>query len=175
MIKILKGDILKMTDKFDVIVHGCNCFKTMGAGIALSIKTKFPEAFECDKDFNTNTPDLRLGKISYTKTSIPIIVNAYTQYGYKRKAGEVLADYDAIRSSMIEIKKQFSGKKIGMPKIGAGLAGGDWEIIEDIIVTELQNEDVTIVIYDDKKLLLNLNTSNNKRLDDLLLDFTKNE
>jgi O-acetyl-ADP-ribose deacetylase (regulator of RNase III) len=44
------------------------------------------------------------------------------------------------------MKQRFSGKH-GMPKIGAGLAGGDWELIESIIDEELSGESVTIVNY----------------------------
>ena len=40
----------------------------------------------------------------------------------------------------------FSGKHIGLPKIGAGLAGGDWNIIKKIIQTELKDCKVTVVI-----------------------------
>ena len=34
---IVKGDLIKSAKEgqFDVIIHGCNCFNTMGAGIAL--------------------------------------------------------------------------------------------------------------------------------------------
>ena len=40
--KIIKGDLIKLAlqGEFDVIVHGCNCFCTMGAGIAKSIKPR---------------------------------------------------------------------------------------------------------------------------------------
>jgi O-acetyl-ADP-ribose deacetylase (regulator of RNase III) len=41
----------------------------------------------------------------------------------------------------------FKGKHIGMPKIGAGLAGGDWKFIQQIIVRELKDCIVTVVIY----------------------------
>ena len=44
--KIVKGDLLQMgkDGTFDIILHGCNCFNTMGAGIAAQIATKFPDA-----------------------------------------------------------------------------------------------------------------------------------
>jgi O-acetyl-ADP-ribose deacetylase (regulator of RNase III) len=48
--KVVTGDLLKLAleGHFDVIVHGCNCQCAMGAGIALSIKNQFPEAYEAD-------------------------------------------------------------------------------------------------------------------------------
>jgi O-acetyl-ADP-ribose deacetylase (regulator of RNase III) len=73
------------------------------------------------------------------------VVNAYTQYDY-RGAG-VRADYDAIKSCMMWIKRTYEGKRIGLPLIGAGLAKGDWATIEHIIASELHGEDVKIVKF----------------------------
>ena len=39
------------------------------------------------------------------------------------------------------------GLKFGFPYIGAGLAGGDWEIIKSIIEEEMKGEDITFVKY----------------------------
>lgn len=71
------------------------------------------------------------------------VVNAYTQYHYRGEG--VLADYDAIRSAFRQIKRQFAGKRIGYPRIGAGLARGDWRVIAQIIDEELAGEDHTLV------------------------------
>lgn len=50
MMKTVHGNLIKMAleGKFDVIIHGCNCFNTFGAGIALQIKRIFPDAYEAD-------------------------------------------------------------------------------------------------------------------------------
>lgn len=146
----MSGDLIKlaMDGEFDVIIHGCNCFCTMGAGIARSIKTQFPEAFQAD--LTTKKGDRsKLGDFSqatFVKNGHDIIViNAYTQFHYSGK--EVLADYDAIRNVFKKLKSQFPGKRFGFPLIGAGLAGGDWQVISEIIDQELQGEDFTLVKY----------------------------
>ncbi len=36
-----------------------------------------------------------------------------------------------------------------MPRIGAGLTGGNWEIIEGIIREELSAKDTSVTVYDD--------------------------
>ncbi len=145
MINEVYGDLVKDAEQFDVIAHGCNCFVTMGAGIAKDIKKKFPEAYEVDlatiKGDNT-----KLGTITFTKNTNPVIVNCYSQYRYGREKGVIYCNYDAIRSCMKKIKENFSGKKIGLPKMGCSLAGGDWAIVSKIIAEELGNENVTIVI-----------------------------
>ena len=48
MIKYIDGDLVKEAELFDVIAHCCNCFCTMGAGIAPQIKNKFPDAYVAD-------------------------------------------------------------------------------------------------------------------------------
>jgi O-acetyl-ADP-ribose deacetylase (regulator of RNase III) len=45
------------------------------------------------------------------------------------------------------MKQEFSGKRIGIPLIGAGLAGGDWNKIAAIIDEAMQGEDITLVRY----------------------------
>jgi len=78
------------------------------------------------------------------------VVNAYTQYGFGRNHSngtENPVDYDAVTMVMRKINHEFKGKHIGLPRIGAGLAGGDWNKIKGIILRELTDCDVTLVEY----------------------------
>jgi O-acetyl-ADP-ribose deacetylase (regulator of RNase III) len=45
------------------------------------------------------------------------------------------------------VKKKFSGQKIAYPKIGSGLARGNWKKIASIIDSQLAGEDHTLVEY----------------------------
>ncbi len=144
------GDLLRLAldGRFDVIVHGCNCQCAMGKGIALSIKQQFPEAYEAD--LRTPKGDrAKLGSTSVAEIERPsarfTVVNAYTQYHWRGEG--VMADYDAIRAAFRSIKQQFDGRRIGYPKIGAGLAKGDWTTIAAIIDQELAGEDHTLVEF----------------------------
>lgn len=148
--KIVSGDLIHLAKngEFDLIVHGCNCFCTMGAGIAKGIKAAFFAAFEAD--LATARGDrVKLGTCTFAQIdrdgSPLIVVNAYTQFDYRGSGPKV--DYDAVRSCFRWIKEQHSGKRIGFPKIGAGLAGGDWARITAIIKEELAGEDVTLVEF----------------------------
>ena len=145
--KTISGDLIKLAKNghFDVIIHGANCFNTMGAGIAKQIKDTWSMAY--NKDCETIKGDKsKLGTYTMANVGDLIIVNAYTQYNYGRKQNHQ-ENYKAIESVFKKIKRDFSGKKIGLSKIGAGLAGGNWNIISNIIETELSGEDVTVVEY----------------------------
>lgn len=143
--KYIKGDLIRDGENFDVIGHGCNCFGTMGAGIAKDVKRIHPGAYKVDLETMYGSKN-KLGTYSEFDTGKFVILNLYTQYKYTRT--DVDADYDAIRSCMERIRVNYGGMKIGLPLIGAGLAGGDWKIIEKIIEDELGNEDVSIVIWE---------------------------
>ena len=168
--KIIKGDLISLSLKgeFDVIVHGVNCFCTQKSGLA----PQMVKAFGTDK-FSKEQPLLKgdinkLGDIEYkyydleNNKAIPIpifvyqskydltVINAYTQYNYGKNHSDGVdkpLDYEALTLCMRKINRIFAGKKIGMPKIGCGLAGGDWNTVEKIIKTELKNCNVTIVEY----------------------------
>lgn len=148
--KVLKGDLIQlaMDGKFDVIVHGCNCFCAMGAGIALSIRDNFPEAYVADLETDMGDKS-KLGTYSSAilnrNGNIFRVVNGYTQFSYTGPG--TLVEYDAIEKVFFRIKQEFQGQKIGYPKIGAGLAKGDWEKISDIIDKTLEGEDHTLVEY----------------------------
>jgi O-acetyl-ADP-ribose deacetylase (regulator of RNase III) len=148
--KTVKGDLIKLAleGDFDVIIHGCNCQCVMGAGIAKSIKNIFPEAYKADSE--TDKGDrTKLGNITFATVDRNgkklTIVNGYTQFHWRGSG--VLVDYDAIRSVMRVVKSLFHGKRIGYPRIGAGLAKGDWDKISKIIDQELDGEDHTLVEY----------------------------
>ena len=146
-----KGDLIQKAKagEFDVIVHGCNCFCTMGAGIAKTIKQVFSAAYEAD--LATAVGDAaKLGTYSQALVEASgkplLIINAYTQYQW-RGPGR-LADYDAIRQVFRRLKQECQGKRLGYPAIGAGLAKGDWAIIAAIIEEELAGENHVFVKWE---------------------------
>lgn len=147
--KIVKGDLLELAKngQFDVIVHGCNCFCTMGAGIALQIKHQFPEAYKADMETKNSNPDYitKLGTYSKAEIGDLTIVNAYTQF--YPGINPLSENYDAIVKVFVEIANDFSGKRVGIPMIGAGLAGGNWAVINKIIENAVGGLDITVVEY----------------------------
>lgn len=142
MVKIIYGDLIQaaIDGDIEVVVHGCNCFNTMGKGFAKAIATTVPEAALADKKTVKGDRD-KLG--SYTTAQSKdhnfMVVNAYTQFGYG--TGQKHLDEDALKTALMKVKENFEGKKIGMPKIGCDNAGGDWEEVKKIIASIFTQED----------------------------------
>lgn len=166
---VLQGDLLK--SDCTIICHCCNCFSTMGAGIALQIVKKFPETLEADKNFvktivgeekfksmsRNKQADLKFGRCSrtFSKDKTKVIVNLYGQYYYG--TNQVQTDYDKLHSAIEEMLqgiKKLEDKgfpiKIGVPyKMASHLAGGDWNRVSKIL-NEL-GEKYNRIIYAYKK------------------------
>lgn len=169
----ITGDLIELAlqGKFDVIAHGCNCFCSMKSGIAPLMANKFG----CDT-FPLEHHSLKgcinkLGSIDYMHYQLKmigsiredykgivthdlglplIVVNAYTQFNYGKNHTDGVSkplDYEALTLCLRKMNKIFKGKHIGLPKIGCGLAGGDWNIVKEIIKKELIDCNVTIVLY----------------------------
>ena len=153
--KEIKGDLIKLGKEgmFNIISHGANCLCRMGAGIAYGIAKNFPDAVKADN--NTVCGDAsKLGDYSagyhYNSDSgeYLTILNCYTQYSYKTEDNQAPVDYDAIENVLTKINNVHKYKSIGLPLIGCGLAGGDWNVVKEIIQRTLVDMDVTIVHYD---------------------------
>jgi O-acetyl-ADP-ribose deacetylase (regulator of RNase III) len=148
--QIVDGDLIQLAKAgiFDVIIHGCNCQCRMARGIALTIKKEFEEASIADAMTEIGNRN-KLGNFTIAHIDRDglkfTIVNGYTQFHWRGDG--VLADYDAIRSVFRQVKQQFGGQRIGYPKLGAGLARGDWTIIANIIEAELEGENHTYVQF----------------------------
>lgn len=148
MIIYKKGDVLNSNE--EVVVHGCNCFKTMGSGIARQVRAECPNAYAADQKtlYGDKT---KLGTFTWGKEANGmIVINAYTQYGYTRT--NVDLDYEALTDVMTFIcewmDKEMLGKVLAMPKIGCGLAGGDWNIVSGIL-EDISNEyDMIFYVYE---------------------------
>lgn len=144
--KEIKGDLLNLFDKgeFEIIMHGANCHKTMGSGIAGQIRNKYSEAYMADMYCAIPTGMWRLGKYSCTNDSS--IFNLYTQ-NYPGPN----ASLEAIRLSLRLFADEYASwaiGEIGLPLIGCGIGGLKWEEVKPIIQEELKDFQVTVVHYD---------------------------
>jgi O-acetyl-ADP-ribose deacetylase (regulator of RNase III) len=127
-----------------VIVHGCNAQGKMNSGVAKAIRQAFPWAYAA-YEYAWTQDRLVLGSIIWANSPegepIKTIGNGITQarYGY---GGIQYVSYDAVRKIMQEVADLaniFGRTEVAMPMIGAGLGGGDWDILSRIIEEQSGN------------------------------------
>lgn len=129
------------------IVHGCNAQGRMGSGVARVLFERYPNVRENYLAAYQRSRLLGLpflGTIELCENTPHIVINAITQeyFGYD---GKLYASYEAIEKCMVEINHLAAGTAdttypdlppfdaVAMPLIGAGLAGGSWATISEII------------------------------------------
>ena len=132
MLKHTKGNLLDLAEagEFDVIVQGCNCFNTMGGGIAREIRERFPMCAEID-NLTAKGDHMKLGNWTEFDQGTFLILNAYTQYNMSQ--GTDVFEYTAFDLILQKILHMYGDKRIGFPYIGMGLAGGDKHVIMRMI------------------------------------------
>jgi O-acetyl-ADP-ribose deacetylase (regulator of RNase III) len=131
----------------------------MGSGIAGALAANFPEIPRVDRAFKPAGDTSKLGDYSVvTVTSMfkensdgdltfPKLehqfkcVNLYTQY----RPGP-----DFIESIFIDglkkLNRDFKGQHLWFPKIGCGIGGGEWERVEMLMLSYLEDCEVTVVV-----------------------------
>lgn len=150
---IRQGNLLDLAEQgeFDLVMHGCNCYCVMGAGIALQIAQRWPDAKLADDHTVKGDPG-KLGSYTHALAGSVIVVNVYTQYSMALVKGQDVFEYTAFQRALNKILERWGHLRIGLPLIGMGLAGGDpgriVPMLEDFSDrVERQGGTVTLVEY----------------------------
>jgi O-acetyl-ADP-ribose deacetylase (regulator of RNase III) len=135
--KYVKGSILDTELKY--IAHGVNCQNKMGSGVAKVLFDAYPEVKSqyhehCKTELNFgSTPKDALGTVRLVYVGNDrYVANCFTQefYGYD---GKRYVNYFAVADCFYKLAEVWKGQILAIPKIGCGLAGGDWNFMEQLI------------------------------------------
>lgn len=151
--KYIKGDLLKT--ELSNIAHGVNCRGAMGSGVAKAILDVYPQVKEDYKRYYYFVTDLQneealLGSVQ--AVALPdgkTVHNCFTQFNFGYD-GEKYLSYEAVLSCFKKLKERAicnGMTQIAIPKIGCGLAGGSWEIVEALI-NEATGEELEVWVYE---------------------------
>lgn len=147
-------------DGHKIIAHVVNDQGGWGAGfvMALSRMSRLPEidyrAWSAG-DYALNDyppPKFGLGEIQM----VPIregleVVNMIAQHKFVSPQNPVALRYNALEDCLEQLSENATmtgNVSIHMPRIGCGLAGGDWNVVEDIINHTLTRHGIEVYVYD---------------------------
>lgn len=132
MIQYRKGNLLDVTS--GIIIHVCNMQGIMDSGVALAIKNKYPDCFVKYK-YQLDNFNYHLGMdIVYRVSPKLIICNALTQEFYTKKSRQLNCSAIVRVFDRLIPSAQREDMTLHFPKIGADLAGGDWNTISQLIL-----------------------------------------
>lgn len=177
-IQYLTGDATApYGDGMKFIAHIVNDEGMWGSGFVVALSKRDREPEMCYRHWHTNgsygsgdaATRFELGEIQLTSfnpfpgqvhdgDSDVYVVNMVAQRGVRRSASAPPAvDYEALRECLDRLGQEAtrwgakSGKppSIHMPRIGCGLGGGDWGIVEEAILASLIDVyGLSVTVYD---------------------------
>lgn len=142
------GNVLACEEK--IMGHQVNAQGVMGAGLAKSIKEKYPNVFEeykleCQIFQRQRT---LLGKCQLVDTpDCKIVANLFGQHSYGTT--KVQTEYEHLRTALTQLRDfaERQGHSVALPfQLGCGHAGGDWSTVRKMI-EEVFNNGVYVTIY----------------------------
>lgn len=143
MVKIIpEGDIFKV-EGVTSYAHGCNCLGSMGKGIALQFKSKFPAMYRTYRQI-CQRGKYRPGDVYDYDYGNGHIYNLATQVGVGRCA-KLEYIKEAVRN-MCERAVADNVEAIALPAIGAGIGGLKWKDVKNVI-SEIADDYTAVTLY----------------------------
>jgi len=143
------GDLLDAPEP--IIAHSVNAQNKFGAGLAKQIAEQYPDAkreyLKYGAEIGWNPGDIQyiwigdFGKDQW-------LANCCTQEHYGRYRD--YNDYNAFYKVFVELScfcERHGYKSIGIPKMGSGLAGGQWEKIAKILNRCIAHKPIDFHVY----------------------------
>lgn len=135
----------------DVIGHVVNGQKVWGAGVAKTLKQEFPEAYE---SYLRRCGEVKVSSALLGDVDLPLkgfaplgVASLFAQDRYGTEKRQL--DYGALAVSLSRLKDLLPpGEKVGIPYLmGCGLAGGSWEVVEELVEGILVRGGISVTAY----------------------------
>jgi len=136
-----------------IIVHVCNDIGAWGRGFVVAISRRWPEPERRYRAWHRGeeTQPFALGEVQFVQVASDIwVANLIGQRDLRTISGVPPVRYDAIRQGLkqVALEARRLGASVHMPRIGCGLAGGDWKDVGKIVEEELADSGVPVTVYD---------------------------
>ncbi len=136
-----------------IIAHVCNDTGAWGKGfvLALSKMSSAPERAFREWYAGRENNDFALGAVQFVSVIPNIsVANMIGQHGIRTVRGVPPIRYNAIETALKTVGKKALSENasVHLPRIGCGLAGGEWRKIEPLIEQQICASDVPVFVYD---------------------------
>ncbi|HSA53353.1 MAG TPA: Appr-1-p processing protein [Yinghuangia sp.] len=153
-IRYIRGDATSPQAKgVKVIAHVSNDAGGWGKGfvLALSRRWREPEAAYRKWHRERARNDFGLGAVQFVQVERDIwVANMIGQHGIRTGGQGKPVRYPAIDTALggVATRALELGASVHMPRIGCGLAGGRWEMVEPLVIRNLVERRVPVAVYD---------------------------
>jgi O-acetyl-ADP-ribose deacetylase (regulator of RNase III) len=136
-----------------IIVHVCNDLGRWGKGFVLALLARWAEPETRYREWSRGgaAVPFALGQVQFVEVEPVLwVANVLGQHGIRKAGAAPPIRYQAVRAGLTIVAQfaQAHNATIHMPRIGTGLAGGDWETISQLIREELCARDIPVTVYE---------------------------
>lgn len=136
-----------------IIVHVCNDVGGWGRGFVVALSARWPQPEEAYLQWfeARSTNDFALGAIQLVAVESSIwVANLIGQRDVVGSPDGPPVRYEAIDRGLTLLASAAKERQasVHMPRIGCGLAGGEWDAIESIVQRTLVDDGVSVTVYD---------------------------
>jgi len=154
-IAYVTGDAtLPQSSKNTIICHSCNDLGVFGAGFVVPLGERYPQVKEqyltWSKTRISGITPFGLGEVQFVKINPQLwVANLIGQKGIGFRNGSPVR-YDALHDGFVKVADfaVTQSAEVVMPRIGCGLGGGDWRIVEKLIRQTFLRKEVPVIICD---------------------------
>ena len=148
-IEFVAGDLFANAHAVRAFGHGCNCIGSMGAGIAVGFRERYPEMCEQYCALCKATPRrFNLGDVWLWKADArPWVFNLGTQ----EKVWQARASYEAVEAALTRMRELADAEgvdSIAIPRIGVGYGGLSWKKVRAIVERVFSDWPGRLVVYE---------------------------
>jgi O-acetyl-ADP-ribose deacetylase (regulator of RNase III) len=135
-----------------IVAHVCNDQGGWGAGFVMAISRRWPEPERAYRAWHASGDGtFRLGAVQFVEVAPGLqVANMIGQHGTRVTPEGPPIRYEALAEclAVLATRAVAESATVHMPRIGCGLAGGEWSRVVEIITTELISRNVDVVVYD---------------------------
>lgn len=150
-IEFVSGDLFVNRVKAEALAHGCNCAGSMGAGIAVGFKDRYPAMFEeFKRRCKSKPPEFVLGDVFLWRESGK---TAVFNLGTQPRPGRG-ATYPIVEAALKELRTVADAagiRSIAMPRIAAGYGGLSWKKVRAQIEACFADWSGVLYVYEEFK------------------------
>jgi O-acetyl-ADP-ribose deacetylase (regulator of RNase III) len=148
-VEYVAGDLFKNRHRAEALAHGCNCAGSMGAGIAIGFRERYPAMFEeYRRRCKADPPEFALGGVFFWREDgKPAVFNLGTQPRPGR--GATYPAVEAALRAMHATADAEGVKSVALPRIAAGYGGLSWKKVRALIDAAFADWAGTVYVYEE--------------------------
>jgi O-acetyl-ADP-ribose deacetylase (regulator of RNase III) len=148
-VEFVSGDLFVNRVGAEALGHGCNCAGSMGAGVAVGFRERYPAMFdEFRRRCKAEPPEFGLGDVFFWREEgKPAVFNLGTQTRPGR--GATYPVVEQALAAMRATADREGVRTVAVPRLAAGYGGLSWKKVRALVEAAFADWVGTLFVYEE--------------------------